>query len=599
MRRFLLLLVSFTVAGQTWAIKAQDHVENFRLLDHTGASHELYYYSDASAIAFMVQGNGCPIVRNAMPRFKELRDEFAAKGVQFFLLNANLQDNRDTINKEADDFAYDIPILMDTTQIIGEGLGLVRTGEVFVVDTNTWTVAYQGALDDRLGYETQKKSAKQEFLKDALTNLVDGKPVEVASTDAVGCLINFPAQQSRAQHASISYAEDIAPILQENCVTCHRVGGIGPWAMNDYNMVRGFSQMIREVVRTKRMPPWHADPAHGQFSNDRSLTAEETQTLVHWVEAGAPRGEGPDPLALAAPNNFVWETEGTLGKPHAVIGIPASEIPATGVVDYKYHHVKNTVGRDVWVQAAEVLPGDRAVLHHVITVFGDVITEGKWKGRLRPKGGLRGYAPGMTNEGFPENTGVFLPADATIEFQVHYTTNGRATLDASKMGLWFYDEPPEKQVFSKFIANNDIKIPAHAKAHAEKEEYVIPKDALMYNILLHAHFRGKAGSFEAFYPDGSTEMLLSVPNYDFNWQTTYEFAEPKFMPAGTKIVQTNWWDNSAQNPANPDPSIDVTWGEQSWEEMLFGAFLMRWVDEEEAKELSASRKAKTNTAGAR
>ena len=362
--------------------------------------------------------------------------------------------------------------------------------------------------------------------------------------------------------------------------------------MSDYNMVRGFAPMMREVVRTKRMPPWHADPTVGHFSNDRSLTQEQVQTLVHWIEAGAPRGEGPDPLAESDHQWADWVTQEKLGPPDYVIDIPAAEIPATGVVDYQYHFVENTIGKDVWVHAAEILPGDRSVLHHTITTFGEVETEGPRKGRLKRKGqaGLRGYAPGIGEQAFPQDTGVFVPADATLEFQMHYTTSGKATVDESKMGVWVYDEPPKHQVFSMFVANTKIKIPPHAKDHREFVEWAIPKDAIVYNLMPHAHFRGKASNFKAVYPDGREEMLLAVPHYDFNWQTTYELEEPKFLPEGTKLVQTSWWDNSSQNPANPDPSIEVTWGEQSFEEMLFGAILMRFLDEEEVAELKAKGK---------
>ena len=583
------------LALQAQAVQVNDRVENFRLFDHTGDSHELYYHSNAKAIAVLVQGNGCPIVRNAMPRFKELRDEFAKQGVEFYLLNSNLQDNRANIVKEAEKYGYDIPILLDDTQIIGESLDLVRTGEVFVVDPKTWQVTYTGAVDDRLTYENQKKEASNHYLQDALASMVAGKAIEVASTNPIGCLINFPEKTARASHADISYSDDIAPILLDNCVSCHREGGIGPWAMTDYNMVRGFSLMIREVVRTKRMPPWHADPEVGHWANDRSLSDDQIKTLVHWIEAGAPRGEGEDYLASDDTVYPTWDTATALGGPDYVIDIPATEVPASGVVDYQYHHVENPVGKDVWVQAAEILPGDRAVLHHTITAFGDIVTEGRRKGRLDYKGGLRGYAPGITNQAFPENTGVFLPADTTLEFQMHYTTAGHATVDESKMGLWFYEEPPKHSVVSMFMANPRIKIPAHAANHRETVEQVIPKDALLYNLMPHAHFRGKAAEFRAVFPDGSEQLLLSVPNYDFNWQTTYELDEPMFLPAGTKLVQANWWDNSAQNSANPDPSIDVTWGEQSWEEMLFGAISLRFLDEEEAAKMRAEAEAKKTT----
>ena len=586
MVRSVLLLVGALAASSSWAISVQDRVDNFRLLDNQGASHELYYYNDAKAVAFLVQGNGCPIVRNAMPRFKELRDEFAAQGVEFFMLNTNLQDNRTSINAEVTKYGYDIPILMDETQLIGESLNLVRTGEVFVLDPKTWTVAYQGAIDDRLTYENQKAEAENHYLQNALSDMVEGKPVQVASTNGIGCLINFPEQQAmaKAKHTEISYSDDVAPILMENCVSCHREGGLGPWAMNDYNMVRGFSLMIREVLRTKRMPPWHADPDVGHWGNDRSLTTDETQTLVHWIEAGAPRGKGEDILATNDTEYFDWDAEDTMGAPDYVINIPATEVPASGVVDYQYHFVENNIPDDVWIKAAEIMPGDRTVLHHVITTFGYDITEGEHAGKFKRIGGLRGYAPGLNNDGFPKDTGVLLPADAKFEFQVHYTPAGVQTVDESKMGIWLHDEVPTHQMISMFMANGRIKIPAGAKNHKETAEQTIPKDAWLYSLLPHAHFRGKAMEFRAMYPDGTSELLLSVPNYDFNWQTTYEFTEPKFMPAGTKLVQANWWDNSGQNRANPDPSIEVTWGEQSWEEMLFGAYTMRFLTEEESAE---------------
>jgi thiol-disulfide isomerase/thioredoxin len=571
-------------AAAALAIAPQDRVENFRLMDNRGDSHELYYYDDMKAVVVMVQGNGCPIVRNAMPRFQALKNEYADKGVQFFLLNSNLQDNRQTVAREAEEFGYDIPVLIDDTQIIGESMDLVRTGEVFVLDPKTWSVTYHGAVDDRLDYETQKAEASEHYLKNAIDDMLAGRQVKVASTEPLGCLINFPEKQNRARHASISYSEEIAPMLADNCVACHRDGGIGPWAMTDYNMVRGFSLMIREVVRTQRMPPWHADPAVGHFSNDRSLSAEETQQLVHWIEAGAPRGEGPDPLAEIDHDWGTWAVhEPELGEPDYVIDIPAAEVPATGVVDYMYHFVQNTIDEDVWVKAAEILPGDRGVLHHVITSYGQLETEGRRKGRLKREGqgGLRGYVPGMVSQHFPEGTGVFLPADSTFEFQMHYTTNGKATVDESKLGIWVYDEPPEHRVFSMILLNGRIKIPPHAKNHMETADRVMPKPAIIYNMLPHAHFRGKASQFSVVYPDGTEEVLLHVPNYDFNWQTTYELAEPKYIPAGTRIVHTTWWDNSGQNSANPDPTIEVTWGEQSWEEMLFGAVLMRMATEEE------------------
>ena len=573
---FFVSLFSLSIS----AIEPGDKVENFRLLDQKGGSHELFYYDDKKALVFLVQGNGCPFARNAAPRLQELRDIYSDKEVEFFMLNSNLQDDRLSISEEAKEYGYDLNILIDETQIIGESLELSRTGEVFIVNPKNWSVAYIGAIDDRLTYENQKKEASEHFLKDAIDDLLAGEFVAVPRTESLGCLINFPNKHNKK---SISYSQEVAPILLENCSVCHRKGGVGPWAMTDYNMVKGFSLMMREVIRTKRMPPWHADPFIGQFSNDRSLNNEEIKTLVHWIEAGAPKGEGADPLLGTAISQSEWANEEELGPPDYVINIPAMDIPATGVVDYQYKFVKNTVGKDVWVKAAEVLPGDKAVLHHVITSFGQLETRGPRKGRLkyRDRKGLRGYAPGINSNPYPDGGGIFLPADVAFEFQMHYTPVGRATVDETRMGIWVAEEKPKHEIFSMMILNPRIRIPAGVKEHKESASTVVSKDALLYSVLVHAHYRGKKMVVAAYYPNGTTEVLLSVPNYDFNWQTSYDLEEPKFLPAGTTLIQHQWWDNSAQNLANPDPTVEVTWGDQSFEEMLFGAYLMRDLKEEE------------------
>ena len=572
---YLTACVALMATGVVQALAPAERVENFRLPDHLGASHELYRLSDATAIVFMVQGNGCPIVRNAMPRLRELRDEYAARGVEFRLLNANLQDHRDSVAREARDFGYDIPILIDETQIIGDALGLVRTGEVFVIDPEHWTIAYHGALDDRLTYENQKTEARHHYLADALDDMLADQPVAVPSTNAVGCLINFPERKRHSAHAAISYSEAVAPVLLDKCVNCHRPGGIGPWAMTGYDMVHGFAPMIREVLRTQRMPPWHADPQHGEFANDRSLSTTEIRTLVHWIEAGSPRGAGPDPLAE---QTRTWP-EWALGAPDLVIDIPSQDVPATGTVEYQYPTVRNPLDRDVWVRAAEIIPGDRKALHHVITFFAVPDADGRLtRHNMRTLGG---YVPGASADVFPADTGVLLPAGAVFRLQMHYTSYGKATTDASRLGIYLHDEPPAHHLAGTVLMNTRIRIPANTRAHTESASEVLTKNVLLYSLLPHAHFRGSASEFVAVYPDGVRETLLSVPNYDFNWQTTYELAEPKVLPAGTKIIHTTTWDNSATNPANPDPNRTVAWGEQSWDEMLFGSLTFRYLDDNE------------------
>ncbi len=472
--------------------------------------------------------------------------------------------------REARRLKIDIPILMDDTQLVGESLGVKEAAEAFVIRTEGWEVLWHGPIKG-LGKTLQRVHA--------------GKKPPSSKSASSGCAIAFPERDRREQHKEIAYSKTIAPLLIDNCVTCHREGGIAPFAMANYNVIKGFAPMIREVVRTQRMPPWHADPAHGKFANDRSLSRTEKQTLVHWIEAGALRGEGPDTLAEY---DRQWP-EWALGEPDYIIDIPAYAVPASGVVEYQYPTVKNPIDKDVWVRATEIIPGDRQALHHVITRFFTPRAEGEsgTRGR-RGGGGLGGYVPGAEAREYAEGTGTLLPAGAMINFQMHYTPYGRDTTDRSRMGIYLHDAAPKYQRAGVVLMNTKIRIPPNTKAHTETKSTVLERPVLVYSMLPHSHYRGKASDFIAEYPDGTTEVLLSVPAYDFNWQTSYVLAEPKALPAGTKITHSTTWDNSAQNPANPDPAREVPWGRQSWDEMLFGTMSFRYLDESEEDDSSTA-----------
>ena len=547
-----------------YAIQPGNRVDNFRLLDQSGTSHELHYLSDAKAIVMMVHGVGCPIVRQSLPELAAVRKQFAAQGVEFLLINSNPQDDRAALSRDAEEFAIDMPILRDDTQLVGESLGVTRTADVFVIDPRTWKLAYRGPIDDRLSLGAQKPTAQHHYLADALTAVISGKPVAINEAEAVGCIVNLPERERKAEHAKISYVEQIAPLLQEKCVACHRPGGIGPWAMNSYESVRGFAPMIREVIRTKRMPPWYADPHFGNFVGDRSITVEQTQMLVHWIEAGAPRGVGDDPLMKVETVNTQW----ALGEPDLVVEIPAFDVPATGVVDYKYPRVPNPLGRDAWVRAIQILPGNPAVVHHVLTGIDDSNSNGR--AAIEQLAAFGGYSPGRNFLPFPDGAGVLLRANAKLQFQTHYTPNGKAVRDVTRVGYYLHKAPPKYEMRLQFLNSRSLRIPAGAKSHTESVAHTFHKNVLLYSLMPHAHLRGRAAKFTAHYSDGREEILLSVPKYDFSWQTVYQFQEPKIIPSGTRIVFDMTWDNSARNPANPDPARDVPWGDQTWDEMNAG-----------------------------
>jgi hypothetical protein len=569
-KRVVFVCVSF------WALllsPISSAVDSFVLLDQNGEAQDLFYDKQSKAIVVMIHGNGCQIIRSILPDFNALRDEYEAKGVRFLMLNANLQDSRETIASEALEWGIEMPILIDSAQIIGPSLGVTRTAEVLVINAVSREISYRGAINDRVYYERQKKEASEHYVKNALDAVLAGEQVAVSEVKSVGCIVNFPSRDQE-----ISYSDTIAPLLVNNCVACHQQGGIAPWAMSEYRMVQGFAPMMREVVRTKRMPPWHADPEIGEWQHDAGLSAEETNILINWIEAGAKRGDGEDPLVAFKPSQQQWP----LGEPDLIVEVPAFDVPASGIVEYQFPVVANTLDKDAWVVAATVVPGDTQAVHHVLLGSADQPPQADDLENVF-QNYIMGYAPGNESAHMPEGTGVFVPKGGVYLLQIHYTPYGKKSTDTTKIGLYFADKPPQNFLRNHVVANSRLSIPPYAAKHEEKAYFEFWNDAVIYGLVPHAHYRGRSSSFDLIYPDGSKETILSVPNYDFNWQRTYVFTEPKSVPAGTKIIHRTLYDNSANNPGNPDPSRRVPWGLQSEDEMLYGSVSYSWVDETSSK----------------
>lgn len=534
-------------------------IDNFALLDQHGKFHELYYLSDMKAVVLMTQDDECKQTA-PLTTLEQVKAAYAGKGVEFLMLNLN--DDRASVAAQA---KGTIPVLMDETHFVGEALDARRAGEVFVIDPKGWKLIYRGPLD------RGKSGTGSTLLTHSLDAVLAGTATPQKAVSVKGCKVKVAKAKDPSMRTA--YSQHVAPLLADNCVTCHRTGGIGPFAMSDYNMVKGFSPMIREVIRTKRMPPWHADPHIGSFQGDRSLTTAEAQTIVHWIEAGAPRGKGPDPLAELKKTWAEWE----FGEPDLVLEVPAFDVPATGTVDYQRYTIPNPTGRDLWLRASDILPGDRSVLHHVLIGSLDASLSAQER-RLRGAVGNVGvYVPGGGPFQYPAETGVFVPKDASFTFQMHYTSNGKAVRDKTRAGFYFLKEPPKYELKTMLLAKTGLKIPANTKEYTDSSTQRMQRDIIAYAFFPHAHFRGRASDFKLQYSDGREEMLLSVPKYDFNWQATYSLTTPKAIPAGTRIVHTTTYDNSSQNKANPDPNRVVPWGEQSWDEMLYGTVIYREV----------------------
>lgn len=551
-------------------VSAPAVVENFALLDHQGRFRELHYHDDAPAIVLMVHGSGCPIVRGSIPALEALAGDYGPRGVIFWLINASPQDDRRSVAAEAEAWGIDLPILIDDAQLVRASLGLERTAEVLVIDPKTWRIVYRGGLDDRLDYEAQKGEPANRAVATVLDHLLDA-PLEApleARAPAVeplpvrGCLI----LDEGAEAPLPSYAHDIAPILIRRCAGCHRPEGVGPWAMTDYQTVRGWSPMMREVIRTRRMPPWHADPEIGHFSPDLSLDAGEARAIVHWSLAGAPRGDGEDPLpAAVTAAHGAWP----IGEPDLVLDMPEQSIPESGVLDYRYIDLAIPPGGPLFVRAVDLRPSNRAVLHHalahVIYPAGHPRHEQHWQNEM-----FAGYAPGIDNHPFPAGTGRQVPAGAMIRVELHYITTGRPETDRPQLAIYLSDAPAAHELHTRGPAQRDLEIPPGDRDHRVEARWTVPQDAVLYSFLPHMHYRGSWMRYEAVFPGGRRELLLSVPNYRFTWQRYYVLTDPLPLPAGTEIVVTGSFDNSPQNPFNPDPTATVRWGSQSFDEMFIG-----------------------------
>ncbi len=463
-------------------------------------------------------------------------------------------------------------MLKDVNNFVADQLGAKRTPEVFVLNPEG-TILYQGRIDDQfgIGYSRAGKPSRRD-LAQALDEVLAGKAVSVVKTDVAGCLIGRVTKPKT--EGAVTYSKQVSRILQKNCQECHRPGQIGPMPLLTYDDAAAWSDTIREVIEEKRMPPWHADPRFGKFANDRSLPKEDRDALLAWIEGGTPKGDAKDlPPARQYPEG--WQ----FGKPDVVFSMPKPfAVPAEtppGGVPYQYISIPTNFTEDKWVRAAEVHPGAPDVIHHAI-VF--IVPKGELFRPDAPGSVLCGMAPGEMPLSLPPGFAKKIPAGASFIFQMHYTPNGKARMDQTEVGLIFAAEPPKHRMLTKpvhptkFITRFD-KIPAGADNYKIETEYTFKEDAHLSAFMPHMHLRGKDFLYEVTYPNGKTETLLSVPHYQFGWQTLYRCTEPIPMPKGTKLHCVAHFDNSAKNPNNPDPKKDVFWGDQTWEEMMIG-----WID---------------------
>lgn len=431
-------------------------------------------------------------------------------------------------------------------------------------------------------------------------------PVIAIGIAVFGVMLARQPESLAARNADPTFAEDVAPILYKNCTTCHHPGGLGPFSLLDYEGAKAKTDEMHDAVEARYMPPWHAEGPHGVFRNDRRLSDTDRQTILRWIEAGAKPGDlsklPPKPEYPAA-----W----AMGTPDAIVTMPEEfTIPASGTVEYQYFEVPTNFTEDKWVQAIEIMPGAREVVHHVLVYAKVPPVPGAVPAAPvpRPAGApapqplflrnrahalppdpprldtlhapprqlgvlIASLAPGMTVMEFPAGTAMRVRAGTVLTFQMHYTAHGHEMKDRTALAFRFAKEMPAEEIFASQFTNGSFTIPAGAKDVAVPAELGIGQPVRIWGLLPHTHLRGTRWQYKLERPDSTSEVILDVPHYDFKWQTYYMFATPLELPAGAKITSMAWYDNSASNKSNPDPTKDVKWGDQTWEEMQYTGFL--------------------------
>jgi len=571
-------------------IKASEHgvgrqIPDVSFTDIVGKQHRLSDFSSRKAVVFAMTGTGCPLCLKYSPSLAAIERQYRDRGVAFIFVNPNESESAERLQDAVKTHGFGGPYVSDGSKTLPGVLGAETTTEVFVLD-RARTLVYRGAVDDQYGFAYALDAPRESYLTDALDAVLAGQTPETQATTSPGCELFYDKASEPEAPTTITYHNRVSRIIQANCIECHRAGGIGPMPLESYEEVKDYAGMIRNVVGRGVMPPWFAAPQPAvarlsessssrpdsedqatvngpvplHWSNDRSLSAQNKNDLFAWIKAGAPEGNAADaPLPKTFPGGWL------IGKPDAVFEFPQPfPIKATGIMPYKHITVETNLPEDKWVQAIEVRPGKLDVVHHVI------VSVRAGEGEIDERDGYWGaYVPGNSTLVYPDGYARRLPKGAKLRFQMHYTPNGTATEDSTRIGLIFSKEPPRHEVKVVGIANSRISIPPHTDNHPEVAELRLPYDVQILSFLPHMHLRGKAARYEALTASGQ-KTLLDVPRYDFNWQLLYRLAEPLTLHRGDTIRFTGWFDNSKNNPANPDPTRTVRWGQQTEDEMHLG-----------------------------
>lgn len=568
------LLLSFDLvgigasAGEPTKSKIGDKIADLRFKDIRYVPRSLRDFGEKKAVVIVFTNTTCPIVQKYWPKLKRLAEQFEPQGVQFAAMNASAGDEISEIAQQAIEYDVAFPLVKDADGACAKALGVTRTPEVVILDAER-TLRYRGRIDDQHRLGGASPEVKSEDLASALSAILAGKEPEAKETPVDGCEITFEALELPAQ--PVTYYEKVAPILQANCVECHRPNGGSPLMLTSFDEVSSSAEMIAEVVAERRMPPWFASRKQ-HFDNERGLSAEERATILAWVKMGRKEGDAKHAPKPRTFNDSAWE----IGEPDLKLtAVQTHSLPAEGFVDYKYVVMPHLFVEDTWISAAEIKPSNPGTVHHCNMAYwsvGQDFSAGNF---------ITGRVPGGTAMLLDEGIAFKIPKNSILGLQIHYTTSGKEEKNQMSVGFRFPKTPVKKQLHHVQCTTTKFEIPAGAAAHPVSASRTLHCDAHGVGMFAHMHLRGKDMTFKAVTPQGAEETLLSIPNYHYDWQQNYRWKpDSKAFPKGTRIDVTAHFDNSAFNPFNPDPKTNVKYGPQTIHEMMFGFFFYTDANED-------------------
>jgi thiol-disulfide isomerase/thioredoxin len=575
-----ILFASFAIAGGMMfmtSARATDksvdigaQISNLHFKDIRYLPRSLDDFSGKKAFVIAFTNTTCPLVQRYLPTLKEMEKAYRDKGVQFLAVNVAADDTILAMAAHAVKFDVEFPFVKDFDGECVRSVGVQRTPGVAVLDGER-RLRYRGRIDDQYRLGGTRENAGRNDLREALDEVLAGKSVSVPETPVDGCYIT-PAETKPA-NANVTFTEHVARIMQAHCQECHRPDTTAPFSLITYQQVAAKADEIVEVITEGRMPPWFAAEDYGHFNNKRSLTAAEKDTLIDWARTGKAKGDEskmPPPLKIAASGQWL------IGKPDVVLQAPLHDLPASGDIAYKYVFLADPNDKserphpyvfktDTWFKGIQILPDNRRTVHHCNMAF--VVPGDKWK----RENFITGTVPGGSPMWLDGNMGFLIPKGASLILQIHYVSTGKPEKCQISVGFRYASGMVQKRLRYMLLEDGKFAIPPGAPAYAVRDAKEVQVDADALALFVHMHLRGRDMTFRAHYPDGTTETLLMVPNYSFDWQIPYRWAQgEKRFPKGTRLEAVAHYDNSSFNPYNPNPKTTVKEGQQTRDEMMNG-----------------------------